>query len=88
MNPEVVFWEPINSRGNNTARLQQARVSWSEQVSSIEKAAHVFDEQLKAIKFAASLCKINLHVWPDKRVAKHSKFNVAHWFYKPTVENW
>ena len=68
--------------------MRNAGMSWVENVSSLKKAAVVFDEQLKSMIAATSSVGLNLHVWPDKQVARYSQLNVEHWFYKPTVESW
>lgn len=94
-NPEVLFWEPINARGSNAARMIEGGLHWAGEVSSRKAWAENFFQQWSVVASATSDAGIGdrLHVWADPDLlradpATAQAFDVESWFYKPTPERW
>lgn len=91
INPEVIFWEPINARGSNGRRMVAAGLDFAEAVMTKNSWAECFIRQWEYIETAATElgCLDKLHIWVDpglKDYVDSKKLN--QWLYKPTVENW
>lgn len=70
LDPEVIFWEPINARGTNGKRMLAAGLDFTKSVMSKNSWAEYFVRQWEAIEEAADEigCKERLHIWPDKEL--------------------
>ncbi len=91
LEPEVLFWEPINARGTNGKRMVSAGLDFAESVMNHNGWAKNFMRQWEAIEEAAHElgCSDILHVWPDPALGKYvDQEKLNHWFYRPTVECW
>ncbi|MBD1874343.1 radical SAM protein [Nodosilinea sp. FACHB-131] len=91
LEPEVIFWEPINARGSNGKRMLSAGLSFAASVMSHKDWAENFLKQWNAIEEAAAElgCLDILHIWPDPALNKYiSSDRLETWFYRPTVEVW
>lgn len=91
INPEVIFWEPINARGSNGKRMVAAGLDFAESVMTKQSWAECFTRQWEYIEAAATDlgCLDKLHIWVDpglKSYVDSDKLN--HWLYRPTVEEW
>lgn len=91
INPEVIFWEPINARGSNGKRMVAAGLDFAESVMTKQSWAECFIRQWENIEVAATElgCLDKLHIWVDpglKGYVDSDKLN--HWLYRPTVEQW
>ncbi|MBD2113635.1 MULTISPECIES: SPL family radical SAM protein [Cyanophyceae] len=91
LNPEVVFWEPINARGTNGKRMQKAGLKFVDLVMHEKSWANNFLEQWEIIERAAENTGFlsKLHIWPDKALRKFTDSSkVDYWIDRPTVERW
>ncbi|MGI2905785.1 SPL family radical SAM protein [Tolypothrix sp. VBCCA 56010] len=91
INPEVIFWEPINARGSNGKRMVAAGLDFAESVMTKQSWAECFIRQWEYIEAAAIYvgCLDKLHIWVDpglKNYVDSEKLN--HWLHKPTIEQW
>lgn len=89
--PEVIFWEPINARGTNGKRMVAAGLEFTSSIMTKSSWAECFIRQWEQIETAALElgCIERLHIWPDpelKGYVDNNKLN--HWLYRPTVEKW
>ena len=68
VDPEVIFWEPINARGTNGKRMAAAGLSFVSSVMEKEAWAATFLKQWEAIEAAAKHlgCLERIHVWPTE----------------------
>ncbi|NEP58782.1 MAG: radical SAM protein [Symploca sp. SIO2G7] len=91
LEPEVMFWEPINARGSNGKRMMAAGLDFVQSIMKPQDWAKNFVNQWKMIEYAADClgCKERLHIWTDSGLKNYvdSKL-LEHWWYKPTVEHW
>lgn len=91
LNPEVIFWEPINARGSNGKRMLAAGLKFAASVMSKDAWIQSFLSQWHDIENAADKvgCKHLLHIWPDRELSGSvSDKLLKNWWYRPTVENW
>ncbi len=91
VNPEVIFWEPINARGTNGKRMVAAGLDFASSVMSKNSWAECFLKQWEDIETAARElgCYDRLHIWPDPELRGYvDEAKVEHWLYKQTVEKW
>jgi DNA repair photolyase len=90
--PEVIFWEPINARGSNSTRMRAGGLEWVDEVSDGKKWAQNFMTQWQAIEAAAEQagCLPLVHPWFDKKLRHHIPEEEwwTRWFNRPTVETW
>ncbi len=92
LEPEVIFWEPINARGTNGKRMLAAGLEWVNSVMTKRSWAEDFLRQWEDIEAAAISvgCQDRLHIWPDPGLKKYvdDPTRVEDWLYKRTVEKW
>lgn len=91
LNPEVIFWEPINARGTNGKRMLAAGLNFAKSVMEKDAWAACFLKQWEAIEAAAEDlgCIDRLHIWPDQELKGYVDSSILdYWWYKPTVEKW
>lgn len=91
VNPEVIFWEPINARGTNGKRMVAAGLDFAESVMTKKSWAENFLHQWDLIEEAASCvgCLERLHFWPDPELKGYlDEKKLDNWLYRPTIENW
>jgi len=91
VNPEVIFWEPINARGTNGKRMVAAGLEFARSIMSKKSWVECFVRQWEEIEAAAISigCDDRLHIWPDPELREYvDEAKVQHWLYKPTVEKW
>jgi len=91
VNPEVIFWEPINARGTNGKRMLAAGLEFTSSIMSKKSWAECFRRQWEEIETAAIDigCLDRLHIWPDPELRGYvDEAKLEHWLYKPTVEKW
>jgi DNA repair photolyase len=91
VNPEVIFWEPINARGTNGKRMLAADLEFTSSIMSKKSWAECFRRQWEEIETAAIDigCLDRLHIWPDPELRGYvDEAKLEHWLYKPTVEKW
>ena len=90
--PEVIFWEPINARGSNGRRMRSAGLAWVESVSDKQTWATDFLRQWDLVEDVASQlgCLERLHVWPDPELKKYTTDHsrIDKWLYRQTCEHW
>jgi len=91
INPELIFWEPINARGSNGQRMLAAGLDFAKSIMTKKSWAETFMRQWEFIETAAKEleCLEKIHIWPDpslKGFINEEKIN--HWLYKPTIEKW
>ena len=91
INPEVIFWEPINARGTNGKRMLAAGLDFAKSIMTRKSWAETFIKQWEYIEKAAETldCSDKIHIWPDpslKGFVDIKKIN--QWLYKPTREEW
>lgn len=91
INPELIFWEPINARGSNGQRMLAAGLDFAKSIMTKKSWAETFMRQWEFIETAAIEleCSKKIHIWPDpslKGFINEEKIN--HWLYKPTIEKW
>ncbi|MGK7903883.1 MAG: DNA N-6-adenine-methyltransferase [Hormoscilla sp.] len=91
LNPEVIFWEPINARGTNGSRMLDAGLDFAQDISSTQSWADIFVRQWRELNVAASLadCQELLHIWPDRALKGYIPDNeIESWWSRPTKEAW
>lgn len=91
IDPEVIFWEPINARGTNGKRMMAAGLSFVSSVMEKDAWAACFLKQWKAIEAAAKHlgCLERIHIWPDRELKGYVDMSVLKtWWDKPTIESW
>ena len=91
LEPEVIFWEPINARGTNGSRMQKAGIRYVSSVMSKASWADNFLRQWEMVDNAAREvgCLDRLHIWPDRALKKFvDPQKVEYWINRPTVEPW
>lgn len=91
VNPEVIFWEPINARGTNGRRMIAAGLAFASSIMEKDAWAAGFLKQWEMIEAAANDlgCLDRLHVWPDQELKGYVDPSILdYWWYKPTVERW
>jgi len=91
INPEVIFWEPINARGTNGKRMMAAGLDFASSYMERDAWAHSFLKQWEIIEAAADAlgCLDRLHIWPDRELKGYVDPSVLdYWWYKPTAEKW
>jgi len=89
--PEVIFWEPINARGTNGKRMVEAGLSFAKEVMDHKAWAASFIRQwIAAEKAAIDLNVLHLlHVWPDRELSNIVETPILdYWWYRPTQEKW
>ncbi|MGB3691482.1 MAG: radical SAM protein [Spirulinaceae cyanobacterium] len=91
VDPEIIFWEPINARGTNGKRMLAAGLDFAESIMTRKSWAECFIRQWQYLESAALElgCSHKLHIWVDpalKGYVEEEKLNS--WFYRQTVENW
>lgn len=91
VNPEVIFWEPINARGTNGKRMLAAGLDFVNSITEQKYWAESFITQWAEIEAAATEvgCIEKLHIWPDLDLTNYvSQEILEYWWYKPTPEKW
>ncbi len=91
INPEVIFWEPINARGSNGKRMIAAGLDFTDSIRYKKSWAECFKRQWNDIETAAREvgCEDRLHIWPDPELrGLVDDIKLDYWLYKPTVEKW
>lgn len=91
VNPEVIFWEPINARGTNGKRMLAAGLGFAHSVMDRDAWAASFLKQWEAIEAAAQDlgCLDRLHIWPDQELTTYVEPTILnYWWHKPTIEQW
>lgn len=91
VDPEVIFWEPINARGTNGKRMIAAGLEFASSIMTKSSWAECFIRQWEQIEAAARElgCIERLHIWPDPELKGYvDSDKIDYWLYKPTVEKW
>jgi DNA repair photolyase len=91
LEPEVIFWEPINARGTNGKRMLKAGLVFAKSIMDHKSWAQCFIKQWKTIEDAAEEADIlnSLHIWPDRELTNFvPQPTLEYWWYRPTVEKW
>jgi DNA repair photolyase len=91
VDPEVIFWEPINARGTNGKRMLAAGLDFAESVMTKKSWAENFLHQWDLVNEAASClgCLERLHFWPDPELKGYlDDKKLDSWLYRRTRENW
>ncbi|NEQ69371.1 MAG: radical SAM protein [Symploca sp. SIO2D2] len=91
LNPEVIFWEPINARGTNGKRMLAAGLEFTSSIMSKQSWVETFVRQWEDIETAAKElgCLERLHIWPDPELRGYiDQAQLDKWLYQPTVEKW
>lgn len=91
LDPEVMFWEPINARGTNGLRMKAAGLDFVDSVMSGEDWAANFFRQWEIMEGVADEfgCHDRVHPWPDEGLKKFDTTGRSlPWFNRPTVEQW
>ncbi|MBL1176885.1 MAG: radical SAM protein [Pantanalinema sp. GBBB05] len=90
LNPEVIFWEPINARGSNGKRMIDAGIDWVSQVTTQKQWADNFYSQYnQIIQVLQERSAIHLlHPWFDPALPTIGGVDINSWFYRPTIEQW
>lgn len=89
--PETIFWEPMNARGTNGLRMAAAGLNFAKSVMDKNAWAKNFIWQWRNIEEAASAvgCLERLHIWPDQALVDFVDPTILnHWWYRPTPEQW
>jgi len=91
INPELIFWGPINARGSNGKRMLAAGLDFAKSIMTKKSWAETFMRQWEFIETAATelKCLEKIHIWPDpllRGFVPEEKIN--QWLYKPTIEKW
>lgn len=91
INPEVIFWEPINARGTNGKRMLAAGLDFVKSVMHRDSWAQNFINQWQDIERAANKldCQHLLHIWadPDLRGFIPDQ-QLDYWLFRKTIEPW
>jgi DNA repair photolyase len=91
VDPEVIFWEPINARGTNGRRMLEAGLVFAHSIMDHKSWAQCFIQQWIAAEQAAEDLDIldRLHIWPDRELASFVADAILdYWWYRPTPESW
>jgi DNA repair photolyase len=91
LNPEVIFWEPINARGSNGKRMMRANIPFASSIIQSQGWVENFLRQWVDIDEAAKSlgCEQKIHIWPDPGLEKFVDIQeLEAWWYRPTVEIW
>lgn len=91
LEPEVIFWEPINARGTNGKRMLEAGLTFAQSIMEHKSWARYFLDQWADVEKAAQdlNCLDLLHIWPDQGLANFvDQSTLDYWWYKPTPEKW
>lgn len=91
VDPEIIFWEPINARGTNGKRMLAAGLDFVNSINEQKSWAESFIRQWGEIVAAATDvgCIEKLHIWPDLELTNYvDQETLEHWWYKPTLEKW
>ena len=91
INPEVIFWEPINARGSNGKRMEAAGLDFTHSIMTRDLWAESFIRQWENIEAAAFelQCIEKLHIWVDPELKSYiNNEKLDRWLYRPTVEKW
>lgn len=91
VNPEVIFWEPINARGTNGKRMLAAGLEFTHSIMSKQSWVDTFQRQWDDIEVAARElgCFDRLHIWPDPELRGYvDEDRLNQWLYQPTIEKW
>ncbi|NEO99016.1 MAG: radical SAM protein [Symploca sp. SIO2E9] len=91
VNPEVIFWEPINARGTNGKRMIAAGLNFASAIMTKSSWVKCFIRQWEQIELAAKEmgCEDRLHIWPDPELRGYVEdAKLEKWLYQPTVEKW
>lgn len=91
LDPEVIFWEPINARGTNGKRMIAAGLKWANSIMEKKSWASDFIRQWNDIESASEQvgCLEKLHIWPDPELRGYVEtVKLESWLYKQTIEKW
>lgn len=91
INPEVIFWEPINARGTNGKRMLAAGLEFAKSVMTKKLWAENFKQQWEYIRIAAEEvgCLEKIHFWPDPELKGYiDQQEIDNWLYRKTIEKW
>jgi DNA repair photolyase len=91
LEPEVIFWEPINARGTNGKRMLAAGLNFANSIMGRDSWASYFISQWEMLMNAAQDlgCLDLMHVWVDQELEGYVDSSILnYWLYKPTPENW
>jgi DNA repair photolyase len=91
IDPEVIFWEPINARGTNGKRMLAAGLDFVNSITEQKQWAESFIKQWAEIEAAATEvgCIDKLHIWPDLDLVNYVRQDLLeYWWYKSTPEKW
>ncbi len=91
IDPEVIFWEPINARGTNGKRMIAAGLEFASSIMTKKSWAENFIKQWEQVEKAAKSvgCLDKLHIWPDPELKGYvEEEQLNRWLYKPTIETW
>mgnify|MGYP006302467215 CR=1 FL=1 len=89
--PEVIFWEPINARGTNGKRMLEAGLTFAHEVMEHRSWTQVFISQWIAAERAAMDLNVLhlLHIWPDRELSSVIDNSILdYWWFRPTQEKW
>lgn len=91
LDPELIFWEPINPRGSNLGRMEAAGLDWAKDLRG-DAWAREFTTQWELVdNFAENLgIRHKIHFWPDKNLIRYVPMTeeILSWIGKPTIETW
>jgi len=91
INPEVIFWEPINARGTNGKRMLAAGLDFAQSITDKDSWAGYFIQQWEMLVEAAQNigCEKLVHIWADRELEGYIDASILHhWWYRPTIEVW
>jgi DNA repair photolyase len=91
LNPEVIFWEPINARGTNGKRMLAAGLDFVQSIMDQDSWANYFITQWEMLVEAAQDlgCENLIHIWADRELEGYVADSVLdYWWYRPTPEIW
>lgn len=91
INPEVIFWEPINARGTNGKRMLAAGLDFAKLVMTKKSWAENFKKQWEYVEIAANEvgCLDKIHFWPDPELEGFiNEHQISDWLYRETIETW
>ena len=89
LEPETIFWEPINARGSNGKRMEQAGLEFVQEVSQKQAWADNFLLQWGWARDAATATGQGdrFYAWLDEGLRSHVE-NLDQYLYQPTLEVW
>ena len=91
LEPELLFWEPINARGSNGKRMANAGLDFASTISTQSAWADNFLRQWDMIEAIADQKGVRnlLHIWADAGLKKFTDPNrIDEWIERPTIEQW